>query len=150
MQYEQCVELIVIKKSKPKCKQGFSLVEVIVAVGLLGVMALIVSGFIIPLQVTRSSSVETQAMVYAKTYIEITKNRWLDPNTFTNSANAWSTPTVSSNASTNPDILIPANWSISAIGASGWTAGDTLRNLKVQVTDNLNKTYTVETQVAKP
>jgi prepilin-type N-terminal cleavage/methylation domain-containing protein len=95
-------------------KKGLTIVEVLVALVLLGALVLVSAGLLIPLQVTRKSNLDTQALSYARSYLELVRQLWLDPTKYE------STPT---NTSVNPSwptwgttsgfsLRLPVGWSL--------------------------------------
>ncbi len=118
-------------ESRIKQKKGFTIVELLVALVLLGTVALVATGFIIPLQVTRGSAVESQAVAYARTYIEIVKSRWVNDEIFRRSPD-WGLPTVGTTAGS--DIVVPAGWTITVAGTAAWTVVQNVRTVTVTVT----------------
>lgn len=137
-------------ESRNKHKKGFTIVELLVAITLLGVVALVATGFVIPLQVTRGSAIESQAVSYARTYIELVKSRWTDADTFRNSS-GWGLPTVGT-AATN-DIVVPDGWTITVANTTAWTATQNVRTLTITVTPATStggNPLTISTIIASP
>jgi prepilin-type N-terminal cleavage/methylation domain-containing protein len=94
-------------------KKGLTIVEVLVALVLLGALVLVSAGLLIPLQVTRKSSLDTQALSYARSYLELVRQLWLDPSKYELS------PT---NTSVDPDWPTVSNIAGSALRLpTGWT-----------------------------
>jgi prepilin-type N-terminal cleavage/methylation domain-containing protein len=56
---------------------GFSLIEMLVSLVLVGTLVLIASGFLLPLQLTRTSARESNALSYARSYLELLRASWL-------------------------------------------------------------------------
>jgi prepilin-type N-terminal cleavage/methylation domain-containing protein len=55
---------------------GFSIVEVLVSLVLLGVLVLVTTGFLTPLRLTRNSALQSSALSYARSYMELAKSKW--------------------------------------------------------------------------
>ena len=72
------------KTKKPNGQAGFSLIEVLVAIGLVGILGVIAGGFVLPLRLTRTTSSESQSLTLARSYLELTKNRWLNKQDYEN------------------------------------------------------------------
>jgi type II secretory pathway pseudopilin PulG len=94
--------------------RGLSLVEVLVALVMLGAVILVSAGLILPLSVTRDSNTETQALTYARSYIELVRQWWLEPAKFEASPSdgavnpVW--PTAGSAAGN--DLRLPTGWTL--------------------------------------
>jgi type II secretory pathway pseudopilin PulG len=134
-----------------KTKMGLTLIEVLVSLALLGAVIFIVSGFILPLRVTRDSQVESNAVTYARSYIELVKVRWLNRDAFINAT----LPTAGASAAS--EIKLPQGWNIDvALRESGASAtplsADTLRPVIVTVKPSSDqKTWVkLSTLIAKP
>ncbi len=144
-------------KKIPKLRtNGFTLIEILVALVLLGILGVVASGFLLPLRINRDSSQESQALTYARSYIEVLKSRWLDRNTFDNKNSSgvalvpvtYGVPVVGTTGAV--DIKIPSNeWKIET-NSSSWTSGDNLRTVEVKVTTPNSKIYKVITMVTRP
>jgi prepilin-type N-terminal cleavage/methylation domain-containing protein len=147
--------------------QGLTIVEVIVAIALLAVVVLISAGFVVPLQVTRSSSIETQALAYGRSYLELVREQWLESAKYESSpADATPNPVWPRLTGGTVDLKIPIDWSITpsvqiissptsanvAFNAIGLTAyRDTLRKVTVTVTpSNDGKPISLTTIIARP
>jgi prepilin-type N-terminal cleavage/methylation domain-containing protein len=136
------------RADKRRNKQaGFSLIEVLVAIGLLGLLGVIAGGFILPLRLTRTSSSEAQSLTLARSYLELTKNRWLNKLAFENQV----MPTTSSGS----DLKLPNGWTLTAICKEATTnttctTTDDFRTLKVTITPPNGTALTLTTQIAKP
>ena len=135
---------------------GFTLIEILVALVLLGVLGVVASGFLLPLRINRDSSQESQALTYARSYVEVLKARWLDRNTFENKDASgvvlvpitYGAPIVGTTGKV--DIKIPSNdWKIETNSAL-WAPGDNLRTVEVKITTPNSKTYKVITMVTRP
>jgi prepilin-type N-terminal cleavage/methylation domain-containing protein len=115
--------------SQNKLKLGFTIIEVLVAILLLSTVILIATGFVLPLQVTRQSSIQTSALAYGRAYIELVKIRWTDSAAYT--AATTNLPTVSNNG-TNADIKMPAGW-VLQVNSTTWTSTQNIRTVTVSV-----------------
>jgi prepilin-type N-terminal cleavage/methylation domain-containing protein len=134
-----------------KIKAGFTLIEVLVSLALLGTVIFIVSGFILPLRLTRSSQIESNAVTYARSYIELVKVRWLNRDAFVNAT----LPTVGTGAAS--EIKLPEGWNLNVElrepGASLTVlSADTLRPVIVTVKPSSDqKTWVkLSTFIARP
>jgi type II secretory pathway pseudopilin PulG len=138
---------------------GLTLVEILVSLGIVSLIAITVGYFTLPLNLTRKSNVETQALTIARTYMEIVKGRWSDIND-AGYATKTGLPTVSDvNSATVTDIKIPVGWSV-VVNSADWNQGppvgtiDSLRTVKiivkpVPITDT-TLWVTLSTQIIKP
>jgi prepilin-type N-terminal cleavage/methylation domain-containing protein len=115
-----------------KRRAGFTLIEILVSLVLVGVLILITSSLILPLRITRASSVETQAVAFAQSYIELVKSRWQVATAFEAGANTTGDLLPVVDSTTTADIRIPDGW-VFEVDKSGWTATDTIRTLKITV-----------------
>jgi prepilin-type N-terminal cleavage/methylation domain-containing protein len=150
-----------VNKSNFNKASGLTILEVMVSLLLLGILALIASGLVIPLRVNRDSGRETQALTYGRSYIELVKSLWLEPNKYT----AITLPVVTG---ASPDIKLPTGWTITpainrfttpttelpqfsntAVPAMR-VYSDTLREVVVTVTAPDNKTTILRTVIARP
>jgi prepilin-type N-terminal cleavage/methylation domain-containing protein len=129
---------------------GFSLIEMLVSLVLLGVLLLVVSGLVLPLNLTRTASNQTSAAAVSQSYLELLKSRWLNDATFT----AMTLPLVCLKGSTTTgcDITIDSAWTLEIRPAikSAWAATDLLRSVIVDVTMTDGKKVSFSTLVAKP
>jgi prepilin-type N-terminal cleavage/methylation domain-containing protein len=145
-----------MKKVPNTRANGFTLIEILVALVLLGILGVVASGFLLPLRINRDSSQESQALTYARSYVEVLKSRWLDRNTFENKNTSgaglipvtYGAPVVGTTGAV--DIKIPSNeWKIETNSAL-WAPGDNLRTVEVKITTPNSKTYKVITMVTRP
>jgi prepilin-type N-terminal cleavage/methylation domain-containing protein len=149
--------LVTTMKTTPKQhSHGFTLIEILVSLALLGILGLVASGFVLPLKITRDSSQESQALTYARSYVEILKSRWLDKNAFENkdAAGALLSPVTYgapvAGTTATADIKLPdSTWKL-VTNASSWAPGDTLRTVEVKVTPPNGKVYRIFTMVSHP
>ncbi len=167
MQYKHKPQQLVFKSFDSK--SGLTVVEVLVAVGLLGVVALITLGLIIPLRVTRDSNVETQALAYGRSYLELVRESWLEPSNYEASpSNATINPVWPSTTGGTPDLTLPSGWIItptatartgalytdantafSATALRGYR--DTLRNVSIVIQpNNGGRAITLTTVIGRP
>jgi Tfp pilus assembly protein PilV len=143
-----------------------TIIEVLVSLVLLGSVVFVVQGFLIPLQVTRASSLEIQGLSYARSYVELTKARWLVNASYgTTTANAvW--PTWGSSGTV--DLQVGTGWTVTrtiAVIPTATTAdtrfqvaalaslADTLRQVTVTVTPPTGsggKPITLTTLIGRP
>jgi prepilin-type N-terminal cleavage/methylation domain-containing protein len=130
-------------------KKGFTIVEVIVAMALLGVLVIIASGLLIPLKITNQSNAEGRAANLARSYIEILKSRWQVQTNYSNSP--YNVPVVSSTI-TSADIKLPIGWTFT-VNSADWTSSDTLRTVKITVKPDANDSVSdvvLETIINRP
>ena len=136
--------------SKPK--SGFTLIEILISLVLVGLLILITSSLILPLRLTRSSNIETQAVAFGQSYIELIKSRWQVQSNFI--AGEALLPKASSSPSPAPEILLPAGWTLVVDGASSWTTNDTIRIVKVIVkpigTTKISEWIVITTKITRP
>jgi prepilin-type N-terminal cleavage/methylation domain-containing protein len=134
------------KNRRPQ--NGFTLIEVIVALALVSVLGIVATGFLVPLKITRQSAAETQAMTYAHSYLETLKTKWLT----TAEYQGMTQPSLSTDNPTPaiPDLTVDTGWTITA-NTGDWTAAQTLRTIKVTVTPpNSGTPVVITTKVAAP
>ncbi len=127
-------------------RKGFTLVEVLVALMLVGVLGMVALGMVLPLRLNRDTNLETRATAYARSYLELVKGRWL-----TSSAYALRTlPTTCTTGSC--DLLLEARWTVTVPPTlvSTWAATDPIRKIDVIVIDSNNKSATFSTLVTQP
>jgi Tfp pilus assembly protein PilV len=141
---------------------GLSLTEVLVALVFLGVIVLLSLGLILPLRITRNANVETQALTYARSYMELVRTTW-------SNADKYQALTWPDASSANPDLKLPTGWSIDrsssvisnaatstdANFSSGAlkTLSDTLREVTVTAkapTGSGIKDFTIKSYIARP
>jgi prepilin-type N-terminal cleavage/methylation domain-containing protein len=136
-------------KKDTRFKQGFTLIEVIVAMALLGILVIMASGLLIPLKVTNQTSVEGRASSIARSYIEILKSRWLARTDYINSP--YNVP-LASDINTSADIKLPSGWTLT-VNSADWTSNDTLRIVTVTVKPDASDTKSnviIETMINRP
>jgi prepilin-type N-terminal cleavage/methylation domain-containing protein len=129
-------------------QQGFTLIEVIVALALVSLLGVVATGFLAPLKITRQSNAETQAMTYARSYLETLKTKWLTLAEY----QGMTRPSLSTDVPppATPDLTVDTDWTITA-NISEWTATQTLRTIKVTVTPpNSGVPVVITTKVAAP
>lgn len=107
--------------------KGFTLIEVLVAIVLLSTVILITTGFLLPLQLTRDSTVETTALTYGRSYLELVKIRWSNASGY--NAPTANLPTFSVNSS-SADIKMATGWDL-ANNSSTWAVTDNIRTVTV-------------------
>ena len=125
--------------------KGFTIVEILVALMLLGVLGMVALGMVLPLRVNRDTNLETRATAYARSYLELVKGRWLTSTVY----EAGTLPTTCTIGTC--DLLLEARWDVKvATPSPAWTVTDQLRKIDVIVTNSDNKALTFSTLVAKP
>jgi prepilin-type N-terminal cleavage/methylation domain-containing protein len=129
---------------------GFSLIEMLISLALVGILGVIAGGFILPLRMTRNTSSQTQSLAIARSYLEITKNSWLNKINFEKQT----LPTLSTANTSSSDIKLPNDWTVTTdckgITNTICTATDELRTMKITVTAPNRPTLTLMTQISKP
>ncbi len=110
-------------------RKGFSIIEVLVAILLLSTVILVGTGFVLPLQVTKKSALETTALAYGRSYLELLKVRWSDTAAY--NLPTGNLPSVSTNA-TSADIKMPAGWQILP-NSTAWNVADNIRAVTITV-----------------
>ena len=135
-----------IRPAKKTRSSGFSLIEVLVALALLGVLGVVAGGFMVPLRLSQQSAQESQALAYGRTFIEVLRSRWSDESKY----KAMSVPSTSTDnpVPTKPDIEVATGWNISS-NASSWTADQTTRNVLVTINSPTGKSITLTTQITR-
>ena len=131
-----------------QAQNGFTLIEVIVALALVSVLGIVATGFLAPLKITRQSAAETQAMTYARSYLETLKTKWLT----TAEYQGMTQPSLSTDNPTpaTPDLNVDTGWTVTA-NTTDWSASQTLRTIKVTVTPaNNGVPVVITTKVAAP
>jgi prepilin-type N-terminal cleavage/methylation domain-containing protein len=126
---------------------GFSLIEVLVAIGLVGILGVIAGGFILPLRLTRTSANESQSLTLARSYLELTKNRWLTKKDYENQT----MPTTNA----GNDVKLPVGWTLTTVCKeatlnTACSITDDFRTLKVTLTPPNGPALALTTQIAKP
>jgi prepilin-type N-terminal cleavage/methylation domain-containing protein len=131
-------------------KSGFTIVELLVALLLLGALITVAGGFVLPLRLTRDSGAESKATAVAQSYLELLKGRWLAPADYA----AQTLPVVCLNSSTatNCDLKIQDDWTlgIDATTKAAWTATEALRPVVVEIVSTGGRKITFRTLVARP
>ncbi len=131
-------------------KSGFTIVELLVALVLLGALITVAGGFVLPLRLTRDSGSESKATAVAQSYLELLKGKWLTDADYT----AQTLPVVcqNSSAATNCDLKIQDDWTlgINATTKAAWTTTEALRPVIVEIVLPGNRTITFRTLVARP
>ena len=128
-------------KAKPPARSkrsGLTLIEIMVALALLGIIGLIAGGFLLPLRLTRTSNVETQALSLARSYLELVKNRWQALPDYCNTGD-----------DLTGTLQAPQGWSIQSNKAD-WKKPDTLRTVKVTVTPTGSPAVQLSTRIMRP
>jgi prepilin-type N-terminal cleavage/methylation domain-containing protein len=129
---------------------GFSLIEMIISLALVGILGVIAGGFILPLRMTGNTSSQTQSLAVARSYLEITKNRWLNKISFENQT----LPTLSTVNTSSSDIKLPTGWTVTSdckgVTNTGCTTTDELRTMKITVTAPNRPALTLTTQISRP
>jgi Tfp pilus assembly protein PilV len=157
-------------------QKGLSLVEVLVSLLLLGGVIILSLGIVIPLRVTKTSAVETQALSLARSYIELVRTRWSDENFYAGSDAASddgkATTLVRGRwpkaATASPyDLKLPTGWTLersavtqSTVSTANTTklAGDligytdTLRRVTVKISPptGTGEPVTISTYITRP
>jgi prepilin-type N-terminal cleavage/methylation domain-containing protein len=132
-------------------ENGFTLIEMLVSLVLLGVVLLVTSGLVLPLQLTRTASNETTGAAVAQSYLELVKNKWLNENSYTNMVLPV-TCLKSDITTVGCDIRVDSGWTlnIKPTVSSAWTSVQTLRSVVVEVTMPDGKIIPFSTLVARP
>jgi prepilin-type N-terminal cleavage/methylation domain-containing protein len=164
-----------VQSKSNKFRAGFSLVEMLISLVILGVVVLLSLGLTIPLRVTRASNLESQALNFTKSYIELVKVLWLQPNKYgpdiaavnanfnTTTPSYW--PKINGSGY---DIQLPTGWTMTATVTSANNASaaapaftsaalknlsDTLRLVKITAippTDSGAKPVSLTTLITRP
>jgi prepilin-type N-terminal cleavage/methylation domain-containing protein len=133
-----------------KNQYGFTLIEMMVALVLVGVLGVIGSGFLLPLQMNRQSNSQSQALSYARSYLEIVKGRWLDATAYKNKIlPTWKVQGTTGSA----DIEVPKDWEISvpeAADATAWEDSKNIRTVTVQIKIPKQASFTLSSQITRP
>jgi prepilin-type N-terminal cleavage/methylation domain-containing protein len=124
-----------------KSRAGFTLIEVLVSLLLFGVLIVIASGLLLPLNLVKTTSTESRAVSFGRSYIEIVKSRWQISAAFTNTGQSsdYGLPTASDTGS--PDIKLPTGWTLETNSAT-WSTSETIRTLTVTVKPSSTDTKT--------
>jgi prepilin-type N-terminal cleavage/methylation domain-containing protein len=135
-----------------KRQKGFTLVEMMVALVLVGILGLIGSGFLLPMQMNRQSNSQAQALSYARSYLEILKGRWLDVSLYKKKT----LPTWKEKGASTPataDIEVPVDWEISvpeAASTTAWADGNNIRTVTVVVKIPNQPDFKLSSQITRP
>jgi prepilin-type N-terminal cleavage/methylation domain-containing protein len=141
-------------KSTHKSK-GFTLIEMMVALGLLGILGVVAGGFLLPMRMTNRTNNQSSGLTYARSYLEMVKNRWLELPTF----KAATPPVVRVVPSTTPavyDMEIPTGWTVTLtckLASNSSTAcdeADQLRAVTVTVTMPNQPDVKLSTLISRP
>ncbi len=132
-------------------KHGFTLVEMLVSLVLLGVVLLVTSGLVLPLRLTKTASNETAGAAVAQSYLELLKSKWLDDTNYTNIVLPLVCP-KSDTTTLGCDIRVEDGWElkIKTTVSTAWTATQTLRPVVVEVTMKDGSVIPFSTLVARP
>jgi prepilin-type N-terminal cleavage/methylation domain-containing protein len=135
-----------------KYQKGFTLIEMMVALVLVGLLGLIGGGFLLPMKMSRDANAQSQALSYARSYLEMIKGRWLDVNLYKNKT----LPTVKIQGASTPataDIEVPTGWTISVVEASNaaaWADTNNIRTVTVKVSSPNQPDFTLSSQITRP
>jgi prepilin-type N-terminal cleavage/methylation domain-containing protein len=133
-----------------KHQKGFTLIEMMVALVLVGVLGLIGGGFLLPMKMTRDANAQSQALSYARSYLEMVKGRWLDVSMYKNKTlPTWKVQGANGSA----DIEVPVNWEISvpeAADASAWADTKNIRTVTVTIKAPNQPEFTLSSQITRP
>jgi prepilin-type N-terminal cleavage/methylation domain-containing protein len=132
--------------------RGFSLIEMMVALSLVGILGVVAGGFLLPLRLNGTSAKESQALTYAKSYLEITKNRWLDINEYRKGKEGLPVVRKVGQTTTPYDLEIPSDWTmeVSEVLANTWLDGDQIRNISVTFKAPSQPDLKLSTQISRP
>jgi prepilin-type N-terminal cleavage/methylation domain-containing protein len=155
-------------KTKPlahrRSQRGFTLIELIVSLGLISLVGVVAGGFLLPLRLTRQSNLETQGLTYARSYMEALKTRWINKSGYKPGNHLTSDrPVVAYDTDTSAiqnaaDVVVPASWTYTTtITPSTTTSGtvttvsDVYRTVKVTVKPPGDQgTVVLTTRVVQP
>jgi prepilin-type N-terminal cleavage/methylation domain-containing protein len=143
-----------------RANSGLTLIEVLVSLVLVSTLGFVASGLLIPLKLTRTTSIESQATALSRSYLELLKGRWLDDSKYSN-PNDNLPITCAVGSTTSPcDLKIPSDWTlgIDATTKAEWEKNlgkvgyipDRIRLVKVVVTAPNSPSVTFSTLVTKP
>lgn len=136
-------------------RDGFSLVEMMVAMFIIAIAVVMFSYFLTPLRQTSQSQAETQAVAQAKSFIDSLRSSWSDPQNQCAYRNM-SRPQMANFP--NYVLTVTNGLDNSAImtfdSATNTTTGNStdttlLRNVELTITSG-SQTITLTTQVARP
>jgi prepilin-type N-terminal cleavage/methylation domain-containing protein len=138
--------------------KGLTLIEMLVALALVGVLAIVSTGFILPLRLSTESGQETQSSSLARSYLEIVKSRWLDETTYSykdaSQTYYGKLPKVcaSTSSDTDCDLKLPKDWTLTLDSTSqgNWLIDSVIKKVIVKVKSANGKTVQFETLVSKP
>jgi prepilin-type N-terminal cleavage/methylation domain-containing protein len=135
-----------------KHQRGLTLIEMMVALVLVGVLGLISGGFLLPMKMNRDSNAQAQALSYARSYLEMIKGRWLDVNTYKSKT----LPTWKVKGATTPataDLELPTGWAINipeSSNATAWADANNIRTVTVEITIPNQADFTLSSQITRP
>ena len=135
-----------------KHQRGFTLIEMMVALALVGVLGIIGGGLLLPMRMSREANAQSQALSYARSYLEMVKGRWLDASVYKNKT----LPTWKIKGETNPataDMELPTGWTISvpeASDANAWVDANNIRTVTVKITIPSLPEFKLSTQITRP
>jgi type II secretory pathway pseudopilin PulG len=136
---------------KPRANRtaGLTLIELIVSLGLIGVLGTISMGFLAPFQINRQSSLETQATAYSRSYLELLKGRWLDQANYIDQVLP-NTCAATSNVATC-DLKLAGDWTVEITPSvkSTWTNTDRVRQVSITAKSG-TRSYVFATLITKP
>jgi prepilin-type N-terminal cleavage/methylation domain-containing protein len=135
-----------------KANSGLTLIEVLVSLVLVGMLGFVASGLLVPLKLTRTTSIEAQSTALARSYLELVKGRWLDDAKYSDPNNNLPI-TCATGSSTSPcDLKIPTDWTlgIDATVKTAWVNTERIRTVTVVVKAPNNPAVTFSTLVTKP
>jgi prepilin-type N-terminal cleavage/methylation domain-containing protein len=125
--------------------KGFTIVEILVALMLLGVLGMVALGMVLPLRINRDTNLETRATAYARSYLELIKGRWLTTSVY----EAGTLPTICKTGTC--DLVLEDRWEVKvATPSPAWTVTDQIRKIDVVVTNSDNRAITFSTLVSRP
>jgi prepilin-type N-terminal cleavage/methylation domain-containing protein len=125
---------------------GLTLIEMLVAITLLGFVGVALTGFLTPFKISQDSSQESVATAYGRTYIETLKAKWTDKAVF--DAKTMLTKSTDDPKPASPEIELSDGWDVS-VNSGDWTTTGTLRTVKVTVTAPNSKTFLLSTQISR-
>lgn len=133
-----------------KAKKGLTLVEVLIALGLIGVAGAMFGYFVSSLQTTQKARSQTSAVAYAREYLDGLRARWQTLGGYQNVALA-----VPENPPERYDleVKIETNEGSVIYAYPGGAAGEdlsTLRKITISFTDEQDKTVSLVTTIARP
>jgi prepilin-type N-terminal cleavage/methylation domain-containing protein len=130
-------------------QSGFSLVEMLVALALVGILGVVSSGFLTPFKISRTSARESVATNYARSYLELVKGRWLNPASF--GSGALPKICATTDTATDCDLQIPSDWTVGVdtTTVATWKAADTIRLVTVKASQGTDS-YQFSTVISQP